>query len=357
VAGSPDEQTRNMQKQRQQSWVLSTTDQRLAYYWHVDQPILRADNYALCLGILPTILDDAGVLPDTRDPRMPSLYINTIFYENAHHIYYPSFIVKVDRSEWTQTPTSTYTGVDGTYSHDGTLSDESLAAEVAAGRMTAADEARLKVIRTWAGTYVQNQIISEPYHFESFSRNMWLTHRLSPAHQSLTDLLVWQKMNKEWHVDKETSRVWRYGALWECLAEGTTQTPELGCSDWTLIQQPAIVLQITATKRLLRPRDFEPAGTVGTTLGFVLQFGGYDMTADILRSEAVWTRQSVGAELDPVLAAADAAWDLQHRYGDLTLGITKSDLPSNWTTAKEVQFTLTITKNGTPMGSRRITLH
>lgn len=350
--------------ERQAFWELSTTDKRLTHYWNVDQPILRADNYALCLGIMPTILDTAGVLPDTRDPRMPSLYVNTIFYENAHHIYYPSRIVKEERGEWTLTPTSTYTGVGGTYTHDGTLSDENLAAEVIAGRMSAADEARLKVIRTWTGTYVQGQTISEPYHFESFNRNMWLTHRLSPAHQSLSDLRVWQKMTKEWHVDKETSRAWRYGALWECLVEGTMQAPEVGCTDWTLIQQPAIVLQITATKRLLRKRDFEPVGTVGTTLGFVLQFGGYDMTADIQRSEAVWTRQSVGADDDELasdkaraLAAADAAWNQQHRYGDLTLGITKNDLPSNWTTAKEVQFTLTVTKNGTPLRHKSITLH
>lgn len=309
---------------RQSFWELSTTDERITYYWHVDQPILRADNYALCLGILPTILDTAGVLPDTRDPRMPSLYVNTIFYENAHHIYYPSRVVKEDRGAWVQNPTAIYTGIGGTYDNV---------------------------------EYVQGQTISEPYHFESFSRNMWLTYRLSPANASLTDERLLQKMRKEWHVDLETSRVWRYGALWECLVEGTTQAPEVGCTDWTLIQQPAIVLQITASKRLLRSRDFVPVGTVGTTLGFVLQFGGYDMTADIVRSEAVWTRQSVGADDDPALAAADAAWNQQHRYGDLSLAITKNDLPSNWTTAKEVQFTLTITRNSVPIGNKSILLH
>ena len=85
-------------------WELSTTEHRITHYWHVDQPILRADNYALCLGILPTILDNAGLLPSTRDRSMPSLYVNTIFYENAHHIYYPSRVVKEDRGEWTATP-------------------------------------------------------------------------------------------------------------------------------------------------------------------------------------------------------------------------------------------------------------
>jgi len=187
---------------RQSFWELSTTDQRITYYWHVDQPVLRADNYALCLGILPDILDAAGILPgDIRDKSMPSLYVNTIFYEHAHHIYYPSRVVKEDRGEWVATPTAAYTGMGGTY--DGVQ-------------------------------YVQGQTISEPYHCESFSRNMWLTYRLSPAHTSLTDEQLLQKMRKEWHVDLETSRVWHYGALWECLVEGTTEEPGFS-SDWTMV--------------------------------------------------------------------------------------------------------------------------
>ena len=186
---------------RQSFWELSTTDQRITYYWHVDQPVLRADNYALCLGILPSILDSAGILPDTRDPGMPSLYVNSVYYEHAHHIYYPSRVVKEDRGEWTANPTATYTGMDGTYN---------------------------------GVQYVQGQPISEPYHFESFSRNMWLTHRLSPAHTSQTDEQLLQKMRKEWHVDLETSRVWHYGALWECLAEGTTEEPGFS-TDWTMV--------------------------------------------------------------------------------------------------------------------------
>lgn len=309
---------------RQSYWELSTTDERITYYWRVDQPVLRADNYALCLGILPTILDTAGVLPSTRDKEMPSLYVNTIFYENAHHIYYPSRVVKEDRGEWTATPMVTYTGVSGSYQ----------------------------------GTdYVHGQPISEPYHHESFSRNIWLTYRLSPSNQSLSDAELLSKMREEWHVDLETSRVWRYGALWECLVDCTTQEPDLGCSDWSLIQQPPIVLQISSTKRLLRSSDWLPAGKVATTLSFVLLFGGYDMTGEVLQHEAVWTRQSVGSDADATLRAADSAWNQQHRYGDLTLPVTSGDLPSNWNTAREVQFTLTVTKNGGVAASRRLTLH
>lgn len=186
---------------RQSFWELSTTDQRITYYWRVDQPKLRADHYALCLGILPTILDQAGILPDTRDPAMPSLYVNTVFYEHAHHIHYPSRVVKEDRGEWVQNPTAAYTGITGTYG---------------------------------GVQYLQGQTISEPYHCEAFTRNMWLTHRLSPANASLSDEQLLQKMRREWHVDLETSRTWHYGALWECLVEGTTQEPGFS-SDWTMV--------------------------------------------------------------------------------------------------------------------------
>lgn len=310
--------------ERQQFWELSGTEKRLTFYWHVDQPKLRADNYALCYGILPSILDDAGILPDTRDPGMPSLYVNTIFYEHAHRIYYPGRIVKEDRGEWVSSPTVTYTGTGGTYQGE---------------------------------EYVQGQAIAEPYHHEGFSRNMFLTCRLSPANAGMTDEQLLQKMRKEWHIDRETSRVWRYGALWECLVEGTAQAPELGCSDWGLIQQPAMELKITSTKRLLHNRDFKPEGTVGTTLGFVLMFGGCDMTSSVTKGEAVWTRQSPGSATDQTLADDDAAWNQRHRYGDLTVPVTSNDLPPNWATAREVQFTLTITKNGQPIGSNSITVH
>ncbi len=309
---------------RQSFWELSTTDKRITFYWNVDQPELRADNYALCFGILPTILDTAGVLPDTRDPLKPSLYIDTIFYEHAHHIYYPSRIVKEDRGEWSSTPTTTYTGPDGTYQEE---------------------------------AYEQGDTISEPYHFESFSRNMWLTYRLSPGNQSLTDAQLLLKMQKEWHIDKETSRVWRYGALWECLVNETANAPELGCSDWTLIQQPATELKITITKRWLRTKDFQPEGRVATTLSFIFLFGGYDLTSQFLQSECVWTRISYGADTDATLAAADAAWNQAHRYGDLSLNITSNDLPSNWASVKEVSFRLTITRNGQTVAARSFNLH
>lgn len=292
---------------RQSFWELSTTDHRITHYWHVDQPILRADNYALCLGILPAILDDAGVLPDTRDPEMPSLYVNTIFYENAHHIYYPSQVVKVDCGLWLQNPTAIYSGMSGTYTHDGTLGDDSLTAEVAAGRMSSTDAARLKIVRSWEGTFTQGQTITEPYHFEGFSRNMWLTHRLSPANTSKTDLQLWQKMRKEWHVDKETSRVWHYGALWECLVEGTTEEPGIS-SHWTMISgQGQRIDFIFDRGTLVFVDDVHLAAEARILIGTA------DATDDLLaRVQAgtlsiTWTWQRMSRE-DGTQTAADELW-------------------------------------------------
>ena len=260
---------------RQSFWELSTTDQRITYYWHVDQPVLRADNYALCLGILPDILDAAGILPgDIRDKSMPSLYVNTIFYEHAHHIYYPSRVVKEDRGEWVATPTAAYTGMGGTY--DGVQ-------------------------------YVQGQTISEPYHCEGFSRNMWLTYRLSPAHTSLTDEQLLQKMRKEWHVDLETSRVWHYGALWECLVEGTTEEPGFS-SDWTMVSGLQARMDFIFDRATLVWVD-----DVTLMAEARILIGTSDVTDDVLQKAAQgslnmsWTWERFSGE-GAVKTAADELW-------------------------------------------------
>lgn len=335
---------------RQSFWELSTTDERITYYWHVDQPILRADNYALCLGILPTILDTAGVLPDTRDPRMPSLYVNTIFYENAHHIYYPSQVVKIDRGIWVQNPPVVYTGLGGTYTPDESLSDEHLAAEVAAGRMTAADAAMLKVIRTWGGSYVQGQSISEPYHFESFTRNMWLTYRLSPANASLTDERLLQKMKKEWHVDKETSRVWYYGALWECLVEGTTEEPGIS-THWTMISGQALRVDFYFSRGTMVWLD-----DVHLLSEARILIGAADVTDDLLAKveagelDVSWTWERMAYE-DGTQTAADVLWQpvtqeghpnilvIDHRLNDPT---RRTDCGPLWESEMRVWFRCTV---------------
>ena len=340
VAGSADETIRNMQLERQQAWVLSTTDKRLSFFWRVDQPIIRDDNYALCLGILP----DLANLPSTRDRSMPSLYINTIFYENMHHIHYPSRTVKEDRGEWTANPQVEYTGPSGTYTPDETLS--------------AAEQQQVGQ----GGTFTQADMISEPYHFKTVTRNLWLTSRLSPAWVHLTDKQLLDKILVEWHLDIEVSRVWRFSALWECRSDATAEDPWLGSAAWLCLNSGAVVLKIGMTKRFIRQSDIA-AGRVATTLSFVLSIGGSDVSSRIAASAAVWTRQSVGADgtaapgtTARALYEADEVWNQAHRYGNLTLPITSDDLPSNFLTAREVQFTLTVTVGG-QSASRSIMIH
>ncbi len=307
---------------RQAFWELSTTEERITYYWHVDQPRLRADNYALCLGILPTILDEAGVLPDTRDKRMPSLYINTIFYEHAHQIYYPSRVVKVDRGQWTTTPTAIYTGISGTVADTPSGSTE----------------------------YVQGQTISEPYHCENFSRNVWLTHRLSPANASLTDERLLQKMSKEWHVDLETSRVWHYGALWECLVEGTTEEPGIS-AHWTMVSGQPLRLDFVFSKGTVVWVD-----DVHLMAEARIIIAQADVTDDLMAKAAdglidiTWTWERMAYE-DGTQAAADKLWQpvteeghpnilvIDHKLGDTA---RRQDCGPLWESQMRVWFRCTV---------------
>lgn len=116
------------------------------------------------------------------------------------------------------------------------------------------------------------------------------------------------------------------------------------------------------TKRFIRQSDIA-GGRVATTLSFVLSIGGSDVSSRIAASAAVWTRQSSGADSEAeegtearALYETDELWNQAHRYGNLTLPITSDDLPSNFLTAREVQFTLTVTVGG-QSASRTIAIH
>ena len=303
AANSADTAIRERQMERQQSWVLSTTDKRLSFFWRVDQPIIRDDNFALCLGILPNLAN----LPVTRDPQMPSLYINTIFYENIHHIYYPSRIVKEDRGEWTQNPQVEYTGPSGTYTPDGTLS--------------ASEQQRLGA----GGTFTQGQMISEPYHYQEVTRNTWLTCRLSPAWTRLSDSDLLGKIKVEWHLDLETSRVWLFGALWECREEGTAEEPGLTSTKWTPVTTPAISLGFFSTDGVpLTNLPIRDGAVINETIVPKLIFGQFDASSAVRRWQ--WERESAFTQLD-------AQWGNTVRAKLQTIVLTNEDFPSGWENA------------------------
>lgn len=333
--GATDSRILQSQKGRQDAWVLSTTDKRLSFFWNVDSPIIRNDNYALILGILP----DLPNLPSTRNPNMPSLYISELFCENIHHIYYPPRVVKEDRGEWSSSPTAVYTGPSGEYIPDGTLSEEQ------------------QRLMGSGGSFTTGQQIAEPYHFEGVPRNTWLTSRLTAAWSNLTDSELLEKIRVEWHLDLETSRAWKSGTLWECRAEGAEDEPWVTSSEWLLLTTGSLMLRIAMTRQFLRRSDFRN-GATGTVLSFVLRAGSDDVSSRIGADCVTWTRQSKGAGADPALDAADEAWNTRYGRHRREISVTENDLPSNFWSEREVQFTCTIetSENLQPM-SRTISLH
>ena len=279
------------QKGRQQAWVLSTTDKRLSFFWNVDEPIVRDENYALCLGILP----DLANLPSTRNKAMPSLYVNTIFYDYQHRANYPARVVKEDRGQWvapdSTIPQPTAATADGTDIYD-------------------------------------------PYHFRTYTRVTWQQYRNSRSWASLTDAELHQKMMEEFKVDLEVSRVWNHGALWECLVDGTTQEPTPGCTDWQLVSGGTFSLgfytdgddPMPIMGLAVRP------GNINETVVPYLLFGQEDISQMVTAWR--WERESQ-------YEALDEAWGNSARVDDAdptsalksrtrTLHITNSDMPANW---------------------------
>ena len=296
---SYSDSVKNSQLGRQQSWVLSTTDKRLSFFWNVDKPIIEDNNYALCLGILPDLANlphDAQGNP-IWNVDMPSLYVNTIFYDHSHDANYPARVVKEDRGQWVlpdstiPQPTSEYNGTT----------------------------------------------IFEPYHYKTYTRATWLRYRNDASWSSLTDAELHQKMMNEFKVDLEISRVWKNGKLWECLVDGTTQSPALGCTDWLLISGD-ITYQI----------DFQSSngnsfyqGHVSTTITARLLWGSEDVTSIVGAASFKWTRSSESGKTD-----ADRTWDaVSGHSGTNILSITDNDMPTAWSRNNKAIFTCTVTYN------------
>ena len=234
-----EERFRAMQEARQQSWHLSTTDQRLVYYWRVNEPIVNESNIALCLGMLPQIL--SSVVPTTVDWNKPSLYVSQIYYETADKIKYPARIIKEDRGEWSEIPSTVYTPETGgrwkpdvppTYvNKEGLPWAEGVSippkygelAESYAALCTSVDPSDNR-------NYIevkQGDVIREPYHCKTFTFASWLFERIVAGHPSeWSDGKIEAMMFCQWKTDLEISRVWHGGKLWECLKDGTTQEPK-----------------------------------------------------------------------------------------------------------------------------------
>ena len=136
--------------------------------------------------------------------------------------------IQVDRKEWVASPKDTYTGETGSTAPDGTL-EYDVASKLG-----------------WTGTevlsFVQGQIIDEPYHCRSLTRNRWLTKRLDVSNSGYNDKELYERLTsptRGWDEENwvETSRVWHNSSLWECQKEGTTDEPSDDSADWRLLMR------------------------------------------------------------------------------------------------------------------------
>ena len=309
------------QQARQQAWVLSTSDKRLSFFWNVDEPIVRDENYAVCLGILP----DLPNLPITRNPDMPSLYVNTLFADNIEQANYPARVVKTDRGQWVSNPTVIYDGdASGTWTPDGST--------IIDGPKT-------------YGLYVQTlgevgvpqavaigDIIDEPYHYRTFTKDDWLAKRLSASWRNKSDAELERMMSVQSpKADLEASRVWNNGIIWECLVGGTSQEPIWDCTDWQAIGGDTVFYCEIESSAGTTFRN----GNVDTVLTMSVQYGQEEITSRILQKPGAtvqWLRKTGWDAVNRcfVQTAEDREWQATAGTAAGSIILERSDMGSGW---------------------------
>lgn len=319
--GQYDEHIHQSQLGRQQSWVLSTTDKRLSFFWRVDAPIIADDNYALCLGILP----DLANLPITRNPDMPSLYVNTLFVDDIEQANYPARVVKTDRGQWQQSPTATYEGdVAGTWTPDGTTHVD--------GDQTTYSQHTKYGATGVPQTVAVGATINEPYHFRTFTKSDWLAKRLSTAWRSKTDAELERMMLLQSpKADLEVSRVWNNGIIWECLTDGTNQAPIWSCTDWLAVGGDTIFYCEITSSAGTTFRN----GNVDTILTMETRFGQEDITDRLLQTPGAtvqWIRKTGWDAVNHcfIQTSEDRAWQATQGATAKSIVVVRSDMGSGW---------------------------
>ena len=268
---------------RQNSWVLSATDKRLSFFWGVDKPIVEDYNYALVLGILP----DLANLPTTRNRLMPSLYVNTVFYDHRMEANYqvpPEYRV-VDMGEWTQQLAQT-------------VSKTATARTDETGRIYITPNTQREVTGARNGLVVYDD-----------GTGQYLT----------------------WQVSYQ-------GCQWLCLVDGTTEAPSASSTAWRRIggsrtvslgfftdeDQPVPILALS-----VRPGHIDE-----TIVPYLLT--DQEDTSDTVTGWQ-WQRNSGNEGLD-------AAWAAGAKGTQRRLHLTDGDFPTGWDLAgRRVSFTCTAT--------------
>ncbi len=253
---------------RQNSWVLSATDKRLSFFWAVDKPIIEDHNYALCLGILP----DLANLPATRDRSMPSLYVNTVFYDHhmeANYAVPPEYRV-VDMGDWTQ---------------------------LLAGRQSLTADA-------WTDELGRIHIRKGTERTVTGARNGLVVYDDGTA-----AYLTWQ--------------VTYLGVKWLCVSDGATAAPSFGSADWQCVGGTPIVSLgfFTEDGVPLTTLPVRSEAALNETIIPKLVIGQQDASATAVRWK--WERESA-------FQALDEAWNATARAARRILVLTGSEFPSGW---------------------------
>ena len=232
-------------------------------------------------------------------------------------VLYPSRVVTVDRGLWSATPQAVFSaeGFDhAEWTPDGklaTVNGRSYGTLVA----SYGEQGVKQVVST-------GDTISEPYHFKTMSKATWLNRRLSTPQtgaDGVNDGMLEARCLTEFMEDLEISRVWHYGCLWECLADGTTEEPGYGCTDWQVISgDTSFHLYITG----------ENGATLGDTL--TVNRGSVNET---LRGSLFRGQEDVSAKVSAW------SWDIIEAGGQVISGtssqrqlvVTDGSLPASWT--------------------------
>lgn len=252
----------------------------------------------------------------------------------------PVRIVLEDRKQWSATPMVVYTGTTGTRTPDGTL------------------DAAIATALGWTGTdpltFTQGQDIIEPYHYQQLTRLRWLTARLLEDNNDVTDAALYTQLTSPthgWEPENtlETSRVWRGGALWECLIDGTTQVPWFTNNHWQWISGGTFSLGFYTDGDDPTPimgLAVRPANVDEMVVPYLL-FGQEDVTNIV--TSWLWERESdyealdeawgnselvalsdLPSQYDPESADYDASLQRPKKSAWRKLHITTSDLPAGW---------------------------
>lgn len=257
--------------------------------------------------------------------------------------------VLTDRGSWTARPRVTYKGPTGTRIPDGTL-DASVAAALG-----------------WEGeaplTFTTGDPMIEPYHHESLTRHRFIAKRMDSSNDALTDADLYVKLtqpSKGWEEENEveTSRVWRGGSLWECIADDTAETPSWSCTDWQAVGgDQAIYCEILSSAGSLFRN-----GNVDTILTMSVRCAQEEIGPSVAypNKTVTWQRMTGwdSALKEFVQTAADRSWTPAYNdEGRLSIVLHRSDMGNGWMTDyRQAQFVCIVDEDGPePMvAARRI---